>query len=133
MRAEVRIDVGGRAWIARPTFDAVESIERVVGPIGSVKRRQIQSWVSMTDVARVIYECIRSSNTHPGQTYAGPSYEQIGEAVLAMGLPKAIEPFTTLLDAILGVDRQETEEGKVEAPEAPIQSPSLSDVSSEPL
>jgi len=113
-RGEVKIELAGVFHVARATFGAVLEIERELSPVGSLARRLSSGIVSMTDVARVFFECIKAAASDARGRYDGPSFDSVGQAVLERGLTTCLSEYDHLLTYMLRGG--EIDEGKAAAP-----------------
>ena len=92
-RGEAAIHVGGRELVLRPTFDALVRAEEELGSLFGLVERAGEGTLRLTDIATLFWFCL----AHPGAA----SREEVGEAVLAMGLAQAAGPLKQLLGQIL--------------------------------
>ena len=93
MRGEAAIHVEGRELVLRPTFDALVRAEEELGPLFALVERAGEGRLRLAEIAALFWFCLAS----PGAV----TREQMGEAVLAMGLTKAAEPLKQVLGQIL--------------------------------
>ncbi len=92
-RGEAVIFVAGRELVLRPTFDALVRAEEELGSLFALVERAGEGKLRMAEIAALFWFCL----AHPGKA----TREDIGEAVLAMGLAGAAKPLTSLLSQIL--------------------------------
>ena len=92
-RGEAAIHVGGREVVLRPTFDALVRAEEELGSLFALVERAGEGRLRVGEIAALFWFC-------SGQTKV-LSREEIGEAVLSMGLAGAAKPLKTLLGQIL--------------------------------
>lgn len=93
-RGEQTVELGKLGTFeARPTFEAIARIEAATAPIVVIAGQLIDAY-SVTLVARILFECIRAAQrgepVELGQSRA-PSYEEVGEAVLTVGVDVLVE------------------------------------------
>lgn len=93
VRGEAAIHVDGREVLLRPTFDALVRAEEELGSLFALVERAGEGQLRLTEIAALFWFCL----AHPGAL----TREDIGEAVLAMGLAEAAKPLKTLLSQIL--------------------------------
>lgn len=92
-RGEAAIHVNGREVILRPTFDALVRAEEELGSLFALVERAGEGQLRLADIAALFWFCL----AHPGTL----TRQEIGEAVLAMGLAQATKPLKLLLGQIL--------------------------------
>lgn len=93
LRGEAAILVDGRARLLRPTFTALVAAEDELGPLFALVERAGSGELRLSEMATLFWHCLAESD--------GPTREQIGEAVLAVGLAEAARPLRVLLGQIL--------------------------------
>ncbi|MBX7458907.1 gene transfer agent family protein [Qipengyuania sp. 1NDH17] len=93
VRGEAAIHVKGREVLLRPTFDALVRAEEELGSLFALVERAGEGQLKLTEIAALFWFCL----AHPGPL----TREDIGDAVLAMGLAEAAKPLKTLLGQIL--------------------------------
>ena len=92
-RGEATIHVNGRELALRPSFDALCRAEEELGPLFALVERAGTGQLRLVEIAGLFWHCL----AQPGAA----SREELGEAVLEMGLAKAARPLKTLLGQIL--------------------------------
>lgn len=92
-RGEAAIHVDGRELVLRPSFDALCRAEEELGPLFALVERAGAGQLRLAEIAGLFWHCLAQP--------AAVSREELGEAVLAMGLAKAAKPLRTLLGQIL--------------------------------
>lgn len=92
-RGEAAIHVAGREVLLRPTFNALSRAEEELGPLFALIERAGDSQLRLTDIATLFWFCQAPQ--------AAVTREEMGEAVLAMGLAEAAKPLKALLGQIL--------------------------------
>ncbi len=93
VRGEASIHIKGREVLLRPTFDALVRAEEELGSLFAMVERAGEGQLRLTEIAALFWFCL----AHPGSL----TRDEIGEAVLAMGLAEAAKPLKTLLGQIL--------------------------------
>lgn len=92
-RGEATLLVGGRPRILRPTFAVLVTAEEELGPLYALVERAGEGRLRLNEVAALFWHCLADR----GEL----TREQIGEAVMAMGLAATAGPLRTLLYQIL--------------------------------
>lgn len=93
MRGEAAILIDGRKHLLRPTFDALVRAEEELGPLFALVERAGTGQLRLSEIATLFWHCLAPP--------AGPTREQVGEAVLAQGLAASAKPLRALLGEIL--------------------------------
>ena len=93
VRGEACLPVAGRRVLLRPSFEALVAAEEELGPLFGLVERAGQGGLRLTEIAALFWHC-----TDPA---ARPSREEVGAAVLAIGLAEASKPLKALLGEIL--------------------------------
>ena len=92
-RGECAIHIDGREVTLRPTFDALVRAEAELGSLFALVERAGEGKLRLTDIATLFWFCLEQADA--------PSREEVGEAVVAMGLAEAAKPLKLLLGQIL--------------------------------
>ena len=93
LRGEAALPVDGRPRLLRPTFAALVAVEDELGPLFALVERAGAGELRLSEMTALFWHCLAESD--------GPTREQIGEAVLALGLAEAAKPLRVLLGQIL--------------------------------
>ena len=93
LRGEASIIIQGRPHLLRPTFDALVRAEEELGPLFALVERAGSGQLRLSEIATLFWHCLAPP--------AGPTREQVGEAVLEAGLAEAAKPLRALLGEIL--------------------------------
>ena len=93
LRGEASIIIQGRPHLLRPTFDALARAEEELGPLFALVERAGSGQLRLSEIATLFWHCLVPP--------AGPTREQVGEAVLEAGLAEAAKPLRALLGEIL--------------------------------
>ena len=93
LRGEASITIEGRQHLLRPTFDALVRAEEDLGPLFALVERAGSGQLRLSEIATLFWHCLAPP--------AGPTREQVGEAVLSQGLAAAAKPLRALLGEIL--------------------------------
>ncbi len=92
-RGEAAVMVAGRQRVLRPTFAALVAAEEELGPLFALVERAGEGRLSLHEIATLFWHCCADR--------ADISREDMGNAVLAMGLAAAAVPLRSLLKQIL--------------------------------
>lgn len=92
-RGETSIMVGGKTVVLRPSFTALVAAEEELGPLFALVERAAEGKLALSEMAALFWHCAfpRGALTR----------DEIGEAVLAMGLARATAPLRCVLGQIL--------------------------------
>ena len=93
IRGEAAIHVAGRELILRPSFDALVRAEDELGSLFALVERAGEGDLRISEIAALFWYCL----AQPGAV----TREDIGEAVLDMGLAKAAVPLKAVLGQVL--------------------------------
>lgn len=93
LRGEATLDLVGRSLLLRPSFAALVQAEEELGPLFALVERVGQGQLRIAEIAALFWHCLAERET--------ASREQVGEAVVAMGLARCTAPLRTLLGEIL--------------------------------
>lgn len=92
MRGEAAITIGGAVHKLRPTFDALVRAEEELGPLFALVERAGEGQLRLAEIAALFWHCLAEPRV---------ARDQVGEAVIAMGLAEAAKPLRMLLSEIL--------------------------------
>lgn len=93
VRGEAQLMVGGAAMVLRPSFAALVAVEEELGSLFALVERAGDGMLTLNEMAGLFWHCL------PPETR--PAREAVGEAVMAMGVAKAVKPLRVLLGQIL--------------------------------
>jgi hypothetical protein len=93
LRGEASIPIDGAHRLLRPSFAALVAAEEELGPLFALVERAGRGELRLAEVAGVFWHCLAERD--------GLTREQVGEAVLALGLAEASKPLRVLLGEIL--------------------------------
>lgn len=93
LRGEASIPVESRPRLLRPSFAALVAAEEELGPLFALVERAGAGELRLAEIAALFWHCLSER--------AGLTREQVGEAVIAMGLARAAKPLRVLLGEIL--------------------------------
>lgn len=92
-RGEASLLVDGRALVLRPSFQALVAAEEELGPLFALVERAGNGQLALAEITALFWHCLYPAG--------GVTREQVGEAVLSMGLASSARPLRTLLGQIL--------------------------------
>jgi hypothetical protein len=93
LRGEAAIMVDGTPRLLRPSFTALVAAEDELGPLFALVERAGKGELRLAEMAALFWHCLA-----PG---TGLTRDQLGDAVLALGLAEAAKPLRILLGQIL--------------------------------
>ncbi|WEK45621.1 MAG: gene transfer agent family protein [Candidatus Andeanibacterium colombiense] len=93
LRGEAAIVIDGRPYLLRPTFTALVAAEDELGPLFALVERAGAGELRLGEMATLFWHCLAER--------ADLTREQIGEAVVTLGLAEAAKPLRVLLGQIL--------------------------------
>lgn len=112
---EKEIEIDGRAFLMRPSFEAIVEIESIVdGSMVEVFERFGKGKPTTKDVAAIYYACAKAGR----KSHAEPvvSFQEWGSIVLRRGLMNvAADAFNLVAYVLSGDESEGTEEKKGEA------------------
>ena len=91
-RGEATVHIAGRELTLRPTFDALVRAEEELDSLFALVERAGEGRLRLSEIATLFWFCAPAGTV---------SREEMGEAVLAMGIAKAATPLKLLLGQIL--------------------------------
>ena len=95
-RGEVEIDLDGRRWTMRPTFRALDDIQRRTGKdINEIARECWEGRYSCRSMVTVIWAGIRAAHDD------APEFDEVGEIVIEGGLINFYEPVLIFLAGVV--------------------------------
>lgn len=92
-RGEATLVIDGRNHVLRPTFAALVAAEEELGPLFALVERAGESQLRLGEITALFWHCLAERDQLVR--------DQIGEAVMAMGLAAATRPLRLLLKQIL--------------------------------
>lgn len=93
LRGEASILVEGTSRLLRPSFAALVAAEEELGPLFALVERAGSGELRLAEMAALFWHCLAERGAL--------TREQVGEAVLALGLAEASKPLRVLLGEIL--------------------------------
>lgn len=92
-RGEAGLIVAGTPRVLRPSFTALVAAEEELGPLFALVERAGEGQLRLNEMTALFWHCLYSRD--------GLTREQVGDAVLALGLAQASKPLRVLLGQIL--------------------------------
>ena len=89
LRGEAAIIVEGRPRLLRPSFAALVTAEEELGPLFALVERAGAGQLRLGEMATLFWHCLAERDRL--------TRDQVGEAVLALGLAEAAKPLRVLL------------------------------------
>jgi hypothetical protein len=93
LRGEASIVVDGRAVLLRPSFSGLVAAEEELGPLFALVERAGGGQLALREIATLFWHC--------AEPRGAITRDQLGEAVLAMGLAATARPLRQVLGQIL--------------------------------
>jgi hypothetical protein len=93
LRGEASLVVSGRACLLRPSFAALVAAEEELGSLFALVERAGEGRLRLSEMATLFWHCVADGREI--------SRDQVGEAVLELGLAGSAGPLRTLLGEIL--------------------------------
>ena len=93
IRGEASIALAGRQYILRPSFAALVAAEEELGSLFAMVERASNGVLTGAEMSALIWHCLPSD--------ARPEREQVGEAMMAMGLVEASKPVRAIFAQVL--------------------------------
>lgn len=99
-RGEVGIELDGRIYPMRPSYEAILEIESAIGPILAISMRlkDPQQMLKLDEIAVIVCTCIQAAGRdREDPMLAGVKAEKVRKLIYADGMHYAIRPLTALL------------------------------------
>ena len=99
-RGEVEVELGGKTWTMRPTFQSLCEIEDRTGVgITTLARRCYEGEFGVGPITAVLWAGIRAAHDD------GPDYDEVGRLIVKEGISRFAAPaLALLLAALIGDD-----------------------------
>ena len=92
-RGEAALMIHGAPQVLRPSFAALVAAEEELGPLFALVERAAAGQLRLSELVALLWHCLT--------TREGLTREDVGAAVMALGLAEASKPLRTLLAQIL--------------------------------
>jgi len=96
MRGELTFAVGGRPLILRPTFQNLVAAEEELGSLFALVERAASGSLTIAEITALLWHCLPDEDR--------PARDEVGKAVLSLGLVGAAQPIRTILAQIVQGD-----------------------------
>ena len=93
LRGEAVIVIDDQTYMLRPTFAALVAAEHEIGPLFALVERAGKGELRLTEMAALFWHCLEDSQD--------VTREEVGAAVLGLGLADATKPLRILLGQVL--------------------------------
>ncbi len=93
-RGEATFAIGGVTYVVRPRFAALVAAEQEIGSLLALAERAAQGQVMLAEIEALVWHCLADRP-------ADLTREDLGEALLALGLAEAMPVLRTILRQIL--------------------------------
>lgn len=93
MRGEAGIELGGKYFVLRPSFEALVAAEEELGSLFAMLDRAAQGSLKIAEIAGLLWHCLPPQDR--------PPREAIGNAVLAIGMVEAAKPLRAVFMQVL--------------------------------
>lgn len=92
-RGEAEIQIDGKVHKLRPSFEALVAAEQDVGSLFRLVERASEGALTLSEITDLLWHCLQVENR--------PSREDVGKAVLTIGLVGATAPIRIILAQVL--------------------------------
>ncbi|MEM1051853.1 MAG: gene transfer agent family protein [Pseudomonadota bacterium] len=93
LRGEVHLGLGSQQVLLRPSFENLVAAEEEIGSLFALVERASEGSVTLSEMSTLLWHCIDADPR--------PSREQVGKAVLKLGLIETTKPVRTILAQVL--------------------------------
>lgn len=93
LRGEAQFQINGQEFVLRPSFENLVAAEEELGSLFALVERASEGSVTISEITALLWHCI---NADPR-----PARDDVGKAVLAMGLVAATKPVRVILAQVL--------------------------------
>mgnify|MGYP000595615890 CR=1 FL=1 len=93
LRGEATLSIDGLPFLLRPSFTALVAAEEELGPLFALVDRAGKGELRLAEIACLFWHCLADRS--------GIAREDVGDAVMAIGLAEAAKPLRILLGEIL--------------------------------
>ncbi len=93
LRGEAVFMLGGEPIHLRPSFENLVAAEEEIGSLFALVERASQSGMTVSEIAALLWHCIERDPR--------PARDELGKAVLEMGLVEATKPIRTILAQVM--------------------------------
>lgn len=93
MRGEAELPIGERVLRLRPSFENLVAAETELGSLFALVERASEGGITIAEITALLWHCIADDPR--------PAREDVGEAVLELGLVAATKPVRAVLAQVL--------------------------------
>lgn len=93
LRGEASIELGGKCFVLRPSFEALVAAEEELGSLFAIIDRAAQGSLKISEIAGLVWHCLPPQDR--------PQRAAIGEAVLNLGMVEAAKPLRAIFTQVL--------------------------------
>lgn len=93
LRGEAEFRLAGQAIRLRPSFENLVAAEEELGSLFALVERASEGGITITEITGLLWYCIENETR--------PTREEVGQAVLELGLVGATKPVRTILAQVL--------------------------------
>ena len=93
LRGETTLEIGGKVYLLRPSFNALVCAEEDLGSLFALVERAGEGNLRLSEMASLFWHCLEARESI--------TREEVGEAVLKAGLANCTGPLRTILAEIL--------------------------------
>lgn len=93
LRGEAEISVNGSVQILRPSFEALVAAEAELGSLFALVERASQGALTIAEITDLLWHCMPAEDR--------PQRDDVGSAVLEIGLVAATKPVRVILSQVL--------------------------------
>lgn len=92
-RGESTIVIDATMYVLRPSFSALVAAEEELGSLFAIVDRAAEGKITLAEIAALLWHCLPSEDR--------PERDQVGEAVMTLGLLEATKPVRIILGEVL--------------------------------
>ena len=92
-RGETELTVGDQTHILRPSFEALVAAEQEIGSLFALVERASEGVLTLAEITALLWHCLPVDDR--------PPRDEVGKAVLALGLVAATRPVRSILAQVL--------------------------------
>lgn len=93
VRGETEFAIGETVYVLRPSFQALVAAEQDIGSLFALVERASEGVLTLAEITALIWHCTPEDGR--------PAREEVGEAVLAIGVVAATKPVRAILGQVL--------------------------------
>ena len=92
-RGEAELTVTGQHYVLRPSFEALVAAEQDIGSLYALVERASEGVLTLAEITTLLWHCLPADDR--------PPRDEVGKAVLALGLVAATRPVRAILAQVL--------------------------------